>query len=222
MNRRHIWRTLCLFAFATVFVVGMGNSTAFSGSLKIFMTDGTSIEVPYYWKQNGEYKFYTSGGVAGIPETQVASVQEILTSKALDPDALDSSRDATPTSPAQAASAGKKKSSSAAGNKISRPMFDFLKDDREVVGSEGGVPIVRLSNLLSSQTRFSPEKLKFRVILYDGDRNKVEARDCVVRKASPDEETVGGITPRGHLYRVEATIKFDSRIKSYEITSVNP
>ena len=63
----------------------MLSSTALGGPLRINLSNGTSIEVPYYWEEGGEIKFEMPGGVAGIPKAYVTSVQEIIAMREFDP-----------------------------------------------------------------------------------------------------------------------------------------
>lgn len=244
MKRRHILRTLYLFASVTVFVLAMGNSTAWSGSLRIFMTDGTSVDVPYYWKQGGEYKFYMSGGTAGIPENQVSYVQEILNAKAFDAatfaDTSQGTGDATPASrreevlaaqiPPLPQAAGQaagptgseaKKARIAEPN-INRPLFTLEGDFSKVVTAAGEEQKIVVRNVLSSHIKLTPGSYKFKLTLYDGEGNKLDTRDCEWQKLNLSRETLNELKARDNMYLVVATIKQDPRIKSYEITAVKP
>ena len=211
------------------------------------MTDGASLEVPYYWKQSGEYKFYTSGGVAGIPQDQVASVQEILNSKPFDPATMTEASETTetgspnrreevlasqiPALPARSSAtsgqaaakpAASKKAPGAAEANIVRPLFTWQGDFSRVVRTEGNEQSIMLRNVLSSQVKLTPDKYRFRVTLYDGEGNKLETRDCELQKLNMSREALTELKARDNLYIVMATIKQDPRIKSYEISVLKP
>ena len=52
--------------FGICFVLILGTPLTWGGSLRLKMTDGTSVEVPYYWEEGGEVKFEIPGGVAVV------------------------------------------------------------------------------------------------------------------------------------------------------------
>ncbi|MDY0038962.1 MAG: hypothetical protein RBS57_01525, partial [Desulforhabdus sp.] len=85
------WLTKCIHLFCTALVFSccwMKASDALGGPLRINLTDGKSVEVPYYWEEKGEIKFEMPGGVAGIPKAYVRSVQEIVTTREFDPEVM--------------------------------------------------------------------------------------------------------------------------------------
>ena len=63
--------------FGICFTLVLGVPSGWAGSLRLKMTDGNALEVPYYWEERGEVKFEVPGGVAGVPKAQIASVQEV-------------------------------------------------------------------------------------------------------------------------------------------------
>ena len=79
------WKGACL---GLCLVLGLSGSWAWGGSLRLKMTDGTALEVNYYWEEGGELKFEIPGGIAGVPKVQVASVQEVVVNREFDPETL--------------------------------------------------------------------------------------------------------------------------------------
>ncbi len=81
-------KKILVMAGLAVLLLVSWSAAGWCGPMKLVMTDGTSVEVPYYWVSGGEYRFDIPGGVAGIPRAQVASIQEILQAKEFDPEVL--------------------------------------------------------------------------------------------------------------------------------------
>jgi hypothetical protein len=91
INSMNHWLTRLtpyLCAAFVFFCCWLKASPVLCGPLRINLSNGTSLEVPYYWEENGEIKFEMPGGVAGIPKAYVTSVQEIVTMREFDPEVL--------------------------------------------------------------------------------------------------------------------------------------
>lgn len=91
MKLRPVAGILCFLALPISFCLVLNVSPVRAGTLRITLNDGKSVEVPYYWQEDGQYKFeipQVPGGIAGIPKDQVKSVQEIVESKEFNPEAM--------------------------------------------------------------------------------------------------------------------------------------
>ena len=76
---------------------GMFAPLSWGGPIKISMSDGTSIEVQYYWEEGDQIKFNVAGGgIAGVPKTQVTSISEVVVNSEFDADVLLQSSIAAP------------------------------------------------------------------------------------------------------------------------------
>lgn len=218
--------------------------TAFGGPLRINLSNGTSLEVPYYWEENGEIKFEMPGGVAGIPKTSVRSVQEIIALREFDPEemvesnSVDSANDReqillelaekqNPSStrfekidPDESLALFDKmspKESSVPGERIYGPMFSKQGDFTELVRLKGNGLMLVMQNILTSRDELNDRR--FSLVLYDSEGNILQTRPCDLYKLDVDPKTMKRLGIRGKLFSVIATIKPDPRISRYEISS---
>jgi hypothetical protein len=208
------------------------------------MVDGTSLEVPYYWEENEELKFEIAGGVAGIPKTQVASVQEVLTAKEFDPEVLInapeenlsqnhvkilqelvSNKDLQSKSfekldPDESlrvlAMSHSAKGSGRPSEKIHGPLFSFEGDFAELVRDSDGVMLV-IRNIINSPV--SLKDREFVVTLYDTEGNVLQKKNCELYELDVNRQTMQKLNFRGRLFAAVARIKPDTSIKRYEITA---
>ena len=94
-------RNLCV-GFA-ILALGLGivfPSPGWTATFRITLKDGNRVEVPFCWEKGTTLFFEIPGGVAGIPKSEVARIEEVITSDEI---SLDSSmqksrlRPASPT-----------------------------------------------------------------------------------------------------------------------------
>ncbi|MFP5213647.1 MAG: hypothetical protein ACLGPL_09730, partial [Acidobacteriota bacterium] len=83
MKFRWIGGIFCLVALLLA-----GAAFAADSMVRITLRDGNTVEVPYYWEKDGEIRFHRAGGEAGIPRSDVASIQEIVPAAEYDPEML--------------------------------------------------------------------------------------------------------------------------------------
>lgn len=222
----------------------MLSSTALGGPLRINLSNGTSIEVPYYWEEGGEIKFEMPGGVAGIPKAYVTSVQEIIAMREFDPEFMVESNAAnsgderekmlaelvekeTPRPP-DFEKLGPEKSivlldnmaltqSSQPTEQIHGPMFSKQGDFTDLVRLKGNGLLVVMQNVLSSRDELTNSR--FLLTLYDSEGKVIQRKSCDVYKVEMDAKMKKKLGIRGHLFSVMATVKPNPRISRYEISA---
>jgi len=228
-------KKILVMAGLAVLLLVSWSAAGWCGPMKLVMTDGTSVEVPYYWVSGGEYRFDIPGGVAGIPRAQVASIQEILQAKEFDPDVLmqnaaeSSYRRPAPLIQNLIASKspgarcdlidpeeglkrlkeGSAQEASADEPKIQGRRFN-LEKSLPVVCEEGGGPALVIQELLSSNSDVRGRE--FSLILYDSEGNVISRKACESIPSSTTrcpEEAPG----KGQVYLVVGGIKPDPKIK---------
>lgn len=217
------------------------------GSLRINMNDGRSLEVPYYWEEGGEVKFEIGGGVVGVPKEQVGSVQEILASREFDPEVLAAPpSDKTPSehqkmlreivAAKSPGGAEYQKLTAEEGSRLLRlssvrrmeaagtgeeqfvsPNYNVEGDYAELAKTAGNGVMLVLRNVLSSRSDLRNQS--FTLTLFDGEGKVLLRKPCEVKLLDVDQKTLRKMEIRGGLYSVMATVKPDSSIKHYEITS---
>ncbi len=219
-------------------------STTLGGPLRINLSNGTSIEVPYYWEEGGEIKFEMPGGVAGISKAYVTSVQEIIAMREFDPEVMVEYNSAnsgnerekmlaelvekeTPTPPDFEKIGPEKsivlldnlavKQSSQQTEQIHGPMFSKQGDFTDLVRLKGNGLLLVMQNILSSRDALNDRQ--FLLTLYDSEGNVIQRKSCDVYKVEMDAKTMKKLGVRGHLFSVMATIKPNPRISRYEISA---
>lgn len=216
-----------------------------SATLRINMKDGTAVEVPYYWEENGELKFEIAGGVAGVPKSQVESVHEILSAKEFDPEVIldppsqGSSRqeetlrkiletEAPDRSNTQKLSHEEsmrllEMATSAAGaspkgrENLQSPGIKMEGDFADLVRLNGNEVMLLLKNVAS--TRSSIKDYTISLSLFDGDGKLIQQKPCELYELSVDKETKHALGTTGQLFSIKASIKPDPSIKRYEIVA---
>lgn len=244
MKYRLVRRIPCLFAALIFFsCCWMKASAVFGGPLRINLSDGTSLEVPYYWEEKGEIKFEMPGGVAGIPKAYVRSVQEIVTMREFDPEVLVESASGSPSnkreqmllelaekqtpSPPAFEKIGPEASlalldtlgsrnPSVSAERIHGPMFSRQGDFTELVRLKGDGLMLVMQNILTSREELSDRR--FSLTLYDSEGHVLQRQPCDLYRLEVDAKTMKKLGLRGHLFSVIANIKPDSRISRYEIS----
>jgi len=246
MKLRHvavITNLLMVFTFSSLVLI---RPSAWCGSLRINMTDGSFIEVPYFWEEGGEVKFEFAGGVAGILRSQVSSIQEILAAKEFDPEVLletpkeapalehqkklqDYFADQLPSLPAyeilsldqslqvlQSESLIKKGAGSSS-EVLYGPLFNLEANSAQLVRIRGDGVLLVMQNLLSSRTDL--RNRAFTLIAYSGEGTVLQRKPCEISEIAIDRKTQKNLEVTGHLFSVTATIKPDPRIKRFEIVT---
>lgn len=230
--------------FGLCFTLVLGVPSGWAGSLRLKMTDGTALEVPYYWEERGEVKFEVPGGVAGVPRAQIASVQEVVTSKEFDPQVLaekaegDSkaaqlkaletliSETASGAKPSERLTAEEslqilRESRGDAGGgrsagKIHTSLYDVEADFSELVRAPGNGVMIEMKKVLSS--RDDLRQNGFSLHLYDGEGNVLQRQVCQVNELDVDKKAMRQMGLRGRIFSLMASVRPDERVKRYEIT----
>lgn len=228
------------------FFMAVGCPTAWGGLLRINLNDGKSVEVPYYWEENGEVKFELAGGVAGIPKGQVSSVQEILDAKEFDPEVLlkvpkdaatvdrrkklqDFIAQQLPVKPNHEkldaeqsvqllqAESLTRRGAGAPKEAVHGPAFNLETGFSELVRVRGEGVLLVMQNVLSS--RGDLRNQAFSLVAYDGEGNVLQRRPCEIHEIQLDRKEKKKYEVPGFLFSVTATVKPDPKIKRFEIVS---
>lgn len=227
---------------------GFVYSNAWGGSLRITMNDGTFVDVPYYWEEGGDIKFEIAGGVAGVPKSQVASINEVITAGEFDPEVLVEStegiRGAEERKRLQDLIVNKVplfesaeklsteeslqllrlresavKESGVQSERIYAPLFNLEEEFAELVRPREGSTMLVIRNILSSRTDLKNQR--FTAAFYDGEGNLLQKKPCEVQELDVDQKTLRKMGMRGRLFSVTASVRPDPNIKRYEITAVH-
>lgn len=247
MNSTSVKCFLYLSGIVFLFVMAIGIPPALSGTLRITMADGTFVDAPYFWEEEGQVKFDIPGGVAGIPKEQVISIQEVLDARAFDPEVIATNRSGSGPSPNDSQlhdlisnqipsnSAGeklgaeegsrliqegnlKKKTSNELGDRTYGPVFKQRGDFSELVRVQGNQVVLVMRNVLSSPANLN--NYKFLVVLYDSEGNILQRKPCEVSELKIDQGQLKKLGIREKFYSVAATVSPDSKIARYELTAV--
>jgi hypothetical protein len=216
-------------------------AVATAGPIRIILNDGNTIEVPYYWVTDGEFKFDIPGGIAGVPRGQVAAVQEVLVAKEFDPEVLvkNSVESTTPdqrqliqdlagnkaTARCDIANPeeGLKRlkagaSESEAGKPVIRGQKYHVEKTIANICDESGGPVVMIQELASSNGESMGRD--FNLILYDSEGKVISKKPCEVVPLTLNQDAQKRLGVRGPVYLIRATIRPNPSIKRYEIASV--
>jgi hypothetical protein len=241
MKFRSIGRTVGFLGLILLVLSAAGIRQGWCGMLRISMTDGTSVEVAYFWEDKGEIKFELPGGVAGVPKSQVASIQEILTAREFDPQVLVERptsenteqrkalqelvttkappKQGEPLKPEESRKALEANESAQPSNeRIQGPRFNLEGDFAELVRMQGnnGLMLV-MQNVLSSHSDLKNQA--FTISFYDAEGHLLQKKPCEVYELEADPKTAKKIGASGRLFTVMASVKPDPKIKRYEITT---
>lgn len=230
--------------FGICFVLILGTPLTWGGSLRLKMTDGTSVEVPYYWEEGGEFKFEIPGGVAGVPKVQVASVQEVVVAREFDPEAALSgppeadsksgqrrALEALLTAKASGAAIPSEKlapeeslqllrlSRGTGGTrgkeKVHGALYEVEADFSELVKAPGDSLMIEMRKVVSSRNDLS--RNGFMLNLYDGEGNIIQRQNCQVNELDLDKKELKQLGLRGRVFSLMASVRPDDKIKRYEI-----
>ncbi len=245
MKLTNIQGFFCLTIFFFFVHLGIFAAPACGGALRITMTDGTSVDVPFFWEYGDEIKFDIAGGVAGVPKSQIASVQDVLEAREFDPDVLfQPASDRTnldqqkmlqalveskvpaakceQKDPEENIRLLKEAGGSAKGAKppaelVHAQRYNIEKNFSTMCVEPGGNVLV-MQDILSSKIDLKTRN--FTLTLFDADGNVLQRKPCELHEIEVDPATLKKLEIRGRLYLVKASVKPDPKIKRYEITSV--
>ncbi len=229
-----------------VFLMLFAFSLARAASMKLHMADGTSLEVPYYWISGGEVRFDIAGGVAGIPRSQVVSVEEILEAREFDPAVILQSAQTTPgdqkqlieklvsdkvkgppcgvAEPEEAlerymSAAETVTTAVQGGAPVSLFSVKFgVRKALPVMCNEPSGPVLYFQDIVGG--REDAKLPDFNLVLYDGEGKVLQKKQCEVYPLSLDSDSEKKLQLKGKLFLVRAGVKPDSKIKRYEIAVV--
>jgi hypothetical protein len=242
MNQRFRNTYGCCLAVLVVCFCWLKPCPTHAGPLRINLSNGTAVEVPYYWEEKGEIKFEMPGGVAGIPKSYVTSVQEIVTMREFDPEVLVESKKLNTSNPREQMlvelveqqrppTAFEKlspeeslglidklgsKDSVPSGERIFGPKLAKHGDFAELVRMQGNEVMLVMQNIVTSRDEL--KNTRFSLILYDYEGNVLQTQPCELYEVDVDNRTKKNLGIQGHLFTVIASIKPDSRISRYEIS----
>lgn len=219
-----------------------------AGEMRIKLTDGNTLQVPYCWEEQGLIKFEIPGGTVGIPKAQVASIEEVITSKPFSPDTMsqreevylkldEDQRQRLKNFIAEQTPKGD-------GFVTMNPeqVEQLLQKRAELSLAEQPEPIriyssslertgeiaewVRLANgsamLLLNNTVSSFEDLANRAItlsLFDGEGQRIKQVRCEIQPLKASLAKMKDLGISGRLYALVAKVEPDPRVKRYEITT---
>ncbi len=244
MRRKSTILKVHAIAWVGTLMIFLLMATAGHTALRINMKDGTTLEVSYFWEENGEYRFEIAGGVVGVPKNQVESVHEILASREFDPEVI---LDDAHTQ------------SLAGGNKVLRGIVEgeqaerahiqnlSFEESRKLLAMANGgspAPQVNLESVYSPElrmegnfadlvrinehevmlllrnvvsTRNATGNLTIYLALFDGDGNLIQRKSCELFELSLDNKTMRELGTNGRIFTVMASVKPDPKIRRYEI-----
>ncbi|MEJ5364860.1 MAG: hypothetical protein WHS86_07155 [Desulfosoma sp.] len=236
---------LKVLAVMAVFGV-LGPPGVWAAKFRITLNDGNRVEVPYCWEAKETVFFEIPGGVAGIPKSQVRSIQEIVAGSEIAYNTAGSRlRTAAASDPAQqkewaallkqgppSPPSGEPLSaeeltqilSSAAPSQEPREAFRLYRTSLTPKGDlaqwmrvhKNGAVLV-VKYLVNIQEDLSGKR--FELILYDGHDRIVQRQPCSVQPVEVPEKLADKLGVRGRLFAVVSTIKPDPEIRRYELAA---
>ncbi|WP_448384016.1 hypothetical protein [Desulfosoma sp.] len=247
MARKKEHGGLWLKILAVTVVLGtFGPAGSWAAKFRITLNDGNRVEVPYCWEVKETVFFEIPGGVAGIPKSQVRSIQEIVagseiaygttgsrlrTAAASDPaqqkewaallkQAHPSAPSGEPLSPEELA----QMLTSAAPSQEPREALRLYRTSLTPKGDfaqwmrvhKNGAVLV-VKYLLNIQEDLSGKR--FELILYDGHDRIVQRQPCSVQPVDVPEKLAAKLGVQGRLFAVVSTIKPDPEIRRYELAA---
>ncbi len=251
MKSLSVKQFLCFPVLFLIFLSVTGApKPVWGGNLKITMSDGTAIVASYFWEENGQIKFDVPGGTAGIPKSQVASIQEIVQEKEFEPEALTGDdKDAVNISSDETQlrkiiQSALAETPEPANRRLLTPEETTqLRQEHGGTGGAGGTvarfygpmfnqhgnfsEMVQLSGngtaLVMRDVLSSSAKLgdySFLLTLFDGDGKVLEKKSCEVSEIKIDSKILKSMGIREKLYLVAAIVNPDTKIKRFEISAV--
>jgi len=235
------------FLAITVVLGFFGPAGVWAAKFRITFNDGNRVEVPYCWEAKETVFFEIPGGVAGIPKSQVRSIQEIVAGSEIAYDSTGSRlRTAAASDPAQQkewASLLKQGSpfipsgeplspeeltqilTSAAPSQEPREALRLYRTSLTPKGDfaqwmrihKNGAVLV-VKYLLNIQEDLTGKR--FELILYDGHDRIVQRQPCSVQPVEVPEKLAAKLGVQGRLFAVVSTIKPDPTIRRYELAAL--
>ncbi len=219
---------------------------ASAATFRITLNDGNRVEVPYCWEAKETVFFEIPGGVAGIPKSQVRSIQEIVAGSEIAYDTAGSRlRTAAAADPEQqkewAALLKETPSSVSSGEPLTpEELTQILATAAPIQESREALRLYRTSltpkgdfaqwmrvhkngavlvvkYLLNIQEDLRGKR--FELILYDGHDRIVQRQPCSVQPVEVPEKLAAKLGVQGRLFAVASTIKPDPDIRRYELAA---
>ncbi len=243
-GQTHLWLK-CFAVMAVLGIFGPGGASA--AKFRITLNDGNRVEVPYCWEAKQTVFFEIPGGVAGIPKSQVRSIQEIVAGSEIAYDTAGSRlRTAAASDPAQqkewAALLKQGPPPVAAGEPLtpeeltqllasaapSQEPHEALRLYRTSLTPKGDFAqwmrvhkdgaVLVVKYLVNIQEEDVRGK-NFELILYDGHDRIVQRQPCSVQPVDVPGNLAAKLGVQGRLFAVVATIKPDPDIRRYELAA---
>ncbi len=239
-------RIMIILVLAVIMCFAAPVPQVHAANLRIIMVDGTSLEVPYCWEEAGQIKFEMAGGTAGIPKSNVASIQEIVTAGEFAPDimvksiagARSSEKSKTLETIVEKQAPSKSTYRPLTQEEVAqlmaaRPQAELRDTSKEVrihsttisqqadltdlAQVQGNGAVLVMKQIMS--TRDNVRSKRFTLNLYDAQGSIIERKPCEIVELSVDKKTLRQLGISGSLFSVMAVVRPDAKIKRYEITS---
>ncbi len=238
---------LSILTLSCIVCLALAVPQVHAANLRIIMVDGTSLEVAYCWEEGGQIRFEIPGGTAGIPKSNVASIQEIVTAGEFSPDAMVKTTTAAranekakalesivdtqtggkanyrPLTPEEVSQLMDLKAregvpqDTTKGIRIYTTTMSPQADFSDLAQVQGSGTIMLIKQIMS--TRENLHNKRFNLNLYDAQGNVIERKTCDITELKTDKKTLRQLGISGSLFSVTASVKLDPKIKRYEITS---
>ncbi|SHF71048.1 hypothetical protein SAMN02745206_02514 [Desulfacinum infernum DSM 9756] len=219
-----------------------------AATFRITFKDGNRVEVPYCWEKGATIFFEIPGGVAGIPKTQVARIEEVLASREMSLDEttpradlyVDAGtkeeeamvqlvRQAVPQADLEALSpeeaalllGGTERSPAVAASvRLYRTTVHPKGEFSEWMKLKGDGAVLVVQYLLSGSQDLMNRR--FHVLLYDGSDRLLRKQPCQVQELEIPKKLAAKLGLREKLFMVVATLQPDPKIRRYELASATP
>ncbi len=235
---------LKVLATAAVFWL-LGTESVLAAKIRITLHDGNRVEVPYCWEVKDTVFFEIPGGVAGIPKSQVRSIQEIVagsevaydtvksrvrTAAASDPEQqkewvtlLKGTPSDTSAEPLSAEDLSRLLASTVPSQeppqavRLYKTSFSPKGDVTEWMRVQKNDAVLVVKYLLNVQE--DSQNKRFELILYDGHDRIVQRQPCSIQPVDVPQKLSEKLGIQGRLYAVVARIKPDANIRRYELAT---
>ncbi|MBZ4660559.1 MAG: hypothetical protein JG766_2482 [Desulfacinum sp.] len=240
-----LWlRTSCLIMALCL----AGAAHAEAATFRITFKDGNRVEVPYCWEKGATIFFEIPGGVAGIPKTQIARIEEVLASREMSLDQtvnradlyvdggpkeeeamVQLIRQAVPQADLEALSpeeaalllGGTDGSRAApASVRLYRTTVHPKGDFSEWMRLKNDGAVLVVQYLLSGSDDLLSRR--FHVLLYDGSDRLLRKEPCQVQELEIPKKLAAKLGLRDKLFLVVATLQPDPKVRRYELASATP
>ncbi len=220
-----------------------------AGMMRIILTDGNHVDVPYCWKEKGAIQFEVPGGSAGIPLRYVKKIEEIVASNPFTPEptrqytevylkAAKKDVDWFKQYLAKQVPAGnhyqklsdeqvdeivtRQKTGSLANHRTPQQIYSSSLEIQGKISEWLRLTGDGLMILISNAVSSyqDPTTQRIYVDLYDGNGKLVRRVPCRVQPLPMSPKRKRRLGIKGRLYALVATVPPDPRIMRYEITTV--